>query len=429
VTKSFDRMKVGNRTCVRYHDEMTATDQLQRLETLDVASLSMSEVSRALVDVRVVRGRTDQLEAALAQRVRELHRAGQASPPADALGHAGRTSRRAAERAERRADALNDAPSLDSALGRGAVSAEHADVVASSVAQLDDAERRNVFERETEITQLAAENSPDAFRRKLRKLVDEVTDADRLSRDERQRAATTASLRRDDETGMHVFIAKLTPEDGNRLRRRLEHEVAALAQQPRHRGLRRDQLRVRAFMGLVMGGACSSSLAPAEVGVMIDHQTLVSGLHESSVCEYSDGTPIPVGTARRHACEADIIPIVMGGDGQPLDVGRARRLATRAQRVALRSMYRTCAAANCDRDFDQCHVHHLDDWVSGGPTDLGNLVPLCSFHHHRAHEGRWRLQLDPSTRQLTITLPSGHRHSTSMPDVMNGHDRSERDAA
>jgi hypothetical protein len=30
-------------------------------------------------------------------------------------------------------------------------------------------------------------------------------------------------------------------------------------------------------------------------------------------------------------------------------------------------------------------------WLDGGPTDLDNLVPLCSRHHHLHHEGRFRL--------------------------------------
>ena len=81
-------------------------------------------------------------------------------------------------------------------------------------------------------------------------------------------------------------------------------------------------------------------------------------------------------------------------------------------------MYRTCAIDGCDHHFDRCHIHHLDEWDDLGPTDLDNLLPLCSFHHHRAHEGRWRLQLDPSTRQLDVRLPNGQLHSRSQPDLL-----------
>jgi hypothetical protein len=59
-----------------------------------------------------------------------------------------------------------------------------------------------------------------------------------------------------------------------------------------------------------------------------------------------------------------------------------------------------------------------------GLTDLDNLVPVCSFPRHRVHEGRRRLQLDPSTRQLTVTLPVSSIHSESIPDHLT-----ERNAA
>jgi hypothetical protein len=134
--------------------------------------------------------------------------------------------------------------------------------------------------------------------------------------------------------------------------------------------------------------------------------------------EYSDGSLIPAETARRHACTANVIPIVLDGDGQPLDVGRTNRFATPSQRAALRAMYRTCAIGGCNHKFDRCDIHHLDEWDNLGPTDLVNMAPLCAFHHHRAHEGRWRLQLDPSTRQLTVHLPDGTLHSQSLPDII-----------
>ena len=58
------------------------------------------------------------------------------------------------------------------------------------------------------------------------------------------------------------------------------------------------------------------------------------------------------------------------------------RLATYKQRLALRAMHATCAVEGCDMDFDWCEIHHLHPWEHGGLTDLDNLVPLCSYHHH-----------------------------------------------
>jgi len=63
-------------------------------------------------------------------------------------------------------------------------------------------------------------------------------------------------------------------------------------------------------------------------------------------------------------------------------------------------------------------MHHLAEWDDFGPSDIDNLIPVCSFHHHRVHQGRWRLQLDASTRQLTVTLPDSTHHTTSLPDLL-----------
>ena len=109
---------------------------------------------------------------------------------------------------------------------------------------------------------------------------------------------------------------------------------------------------------------------------------------------------------RRLCATAIIVPIVLGDDGEVLDVGRQHRLATRAQRRALRAMYRTCAHPDCNVAFDACRIHHVVYWERGGRTDLDNLIPLCETHHHLVHEGGWTLQLFPDRRTIW-RLPDG----------------------
>jgi 5-methylcytosine-specific restriction endonuclease McrA len=59
----------------------------------------------------------------------------------------------------------------------------------------------------------------------------------------------------------------------------------------------------------------------------------------------------------------------------------------------------------CDISYHHCQIHHINYWENGGRTDLDNMVPLCSRHHHAAHEGRWTLKLEPETRILTASPP------------------------
>ncbi|MBO0841621.1 MAG: DUF222 domain-containing protein, partial [Nocardioides sp.] len=98
-----------------------------------------------------------------------------------------------------------------------------------------------------------------------------------------------------------------------------------------------------------------------------------------------DGEKITAGEARRMACNAQIIPVVLGTDSEVLDVGRASRLATPVQRRALRVRYQTCCAEGCDIPAPWTDVHHLTPWSQGGLTNLQDLVLLCNHHHHVIH--------------------------------------------
>jgi Domain of unknown function (DUF222)/HNH endonuclease len=126
----------------------------------------------------------------------------------------------------------------------------------------------------------------------------------------------------------------------------------------------------------------------ATVLVQVDEQHLRDGLASAGL---DGGTRISVGQARRLACNAGIVPVVLGGASEVLDLGRKRRLHTEGQRRALAISYDTCAAEGCERPFSWCEVHHPHAWSRGGRTDLGNALPLCGYHHRRAHDERFSL--------------------------------------
>ena len=130
-----------------------------------------------------------------------------------------------------------------------------------------------------------------------------------------------------------------------------------------------------------------------ELIVTIGLEALRSGL---GAAETETGVAITAAEARRLACNAAIIPAVLGGESVPLDLGRTRRLHTKQQRRALSLVHRTCAVETCERPFAWCEIHHPDPWSAGGPTDLRNALPLCGHHHRKAHDPRWRIGQHPS---------------------------------
>ena len=143
-----------------------------------------------------------------------------------------------------------------------------------------------------------------------------------------------------------------------------------------------------------------------EMVVIIDLHTLLHGLHERSIISNGHNVELPVESYRRMACNASIIPVVLDGDGVALDEGRAKRLATSKQRLALYAMYDTCGIPGCTVSSRHCQPHHIR-WSSNfGNTDLDNLIPVCSRHHHAVHEGGWQLVMHRN-RSLTITYPDG----------------------
>lgn len=123
--------------------------------------------------------------------------------------------------------------------------------------------------------------------------------------------------------------------------------------------------------------------------VRIDLDQLLSGIGMGTL---DAGGAISAGEARRLACEAGIIAGVFGGDSLPLDLGRETRLHSRHQRMALAMRHDTCAAEGCDRPFAWTEIHHPHWFSRGGRTDLVNAVPLCHWHHRRAHDDRWDLR-------------------------------------
>jgi hypothetical protein len=103
-------------------------------------------------------------------------------------------------------------------------------------------------------------------------------------------------------------------------------------------------------------------------------------------------------TARRIACDAEIIPAVLGGADEVLDLGRSTRTWTRAQRRAARLRDKGCVFPDCQVGLDRCQLHHDKHWAHGGHTDLANGIHLCYFHHWLVHHTNWTITRNPAGR-------------------------------
>jgi hypothetical protein len=117
--------------------------------------------------------------------------------------------------------------------------------------------------------------------------------------------------------------------------------------------------------------------------------------------------------ARRLACDAHIIPVVLGTRSEPMDVGRTTRTVPAAMRKA--AIYRDCGRVfpGCDRPPRWCDVHHVDHWLDEGPTSLGNLALLCRRHHTLTHHSDWQMTMDADGNTQVHPTPAHKSGATT----------------
>lgn len=136
----------------------------------------------------------------------------------------------------------------------------------------------------------------------------------------------------------------------------------------------------------------SAGGVPATVVVTMDLETLTGGLKAASL---DTGPRISAGEARRLACRAGVIPMVLGGPSVVLDAGRKRRFHSQAQRVAMGIRDGGCTAAGCDVPPGLTQAHHDEtSWSRGGGTSVATGRLYCPRHHRLAHDAAYLRSID-----------------------------------
>ncbi|MCO8276743.1 HNH endonuclease [Actinoplanes sp. TRM 88003] len=144
---------------------------------------------------------------------------------------------------------------------------------------------------------------------------------------------------------------------------------------------------------------------PPQLAVTVAFDPLTRALGAATT---DTGNRLSPETARRLACDARILPVVLGGAGQILDAGRTRRLAGGTLRRALHVRDGGCVFPHCDRPPRWTDAHHIVSWLDGGPTALDNLALLCREHHRLVHHptAGWQIRLGPDRKPEFIPPPA-----------------------
>ena len=362
---------------------------LLTVPTLPVRQVSMEQLQERLQStVRV----ENQAAAIRAEVVAEMERRRGTALAEAALREDALLPRRRSRSEVETARQLQDLPKTWEGLQSGEISFDNARIIAGAA-------RRGEID-EGELADLAKTLSPDKFAAAVRKHEQARSADDGVSKLEHQRSRRFARIKTDIEDGMTVMYGRFDPVTGARI----ETAVSQMMNRLWHK----EDSGNRATAGQRMADAMARLLTREGNGrpqntrllVMADFDTVSGQLGDPRL---EDGTPVPAGTLRRLACDAQILPAIFAGPSVPLDLGRARRTASGPQRAALVARDKRCIG--CGAKASWCQAHHIKHWQDGGPTDLDNMCLLCSRCHHKVHDQDWTVHKAPTGRYFLRRPP------------------------
>ncbi|MGY0386661.1 DUF222 domain-containing protein [Nocardioides sp. WG-D5] len=280
---------------------------------------------------------------------------------------------------------------LDAIEADPAASAE--DLILAEKLLVDHATRLTANELRIVGKRILAEINPDRF---------EAAEAKALQREEEHAQRRTFFSSRDNGDGTIDIHARVTRAIGARLRTILDSLAQPRKLSAQDKGIKMpyDRLLGQAFARVIEtydvdqlprhGGHATTVFITMRVeDLRKDLGTAALGFH---------GDQITAAEARRMACNADLIPVVLGTDSEILDLGRTTRLAHPVQHRALRLRDKCCQAEDCDAPAAWTEAHHLKPWSQGGKTDMANLVLLCASDHRRIHDPNYTYERLPDRR-------------------------------
>lgn len=155
-----------------------------------------------------------------------------------------------------------------------------------------------------------------------------------------------------------------------------------------------EMCRVVASDPTLMRHTRPASAAKAQIIITIGADAMEGRLGAHGFGTDGHDHPLTPETIRRLACDAHLIPAVLGSDSAVLDLGRSARFATPDQVRYLRLRDKGCTFPGCDRPPSWCEAHHLREWQADlGETNVDQLALLCTRHHTDIHARRLRGEL------------------------------------
>ena len=388
---------------------------------------------RRLEEHLVVLGRAKSRLAAMeVAAVAELSRRRGEAEAASVLRDRLKQSRGAAKREVKHAGRLAGLPATARALADGAISPQHARLIAEAA----EAAAPGSGIDEDELLKAAERQPADTFGRAVRDHLHERSRNNLSERRRVQRAQRRLSFKQQPD-GMFEMFGRFDPVSGSRIEVALAATSNSLWRSENPKNRPTPQQRLADALELLItrgdpnantngeggartktkakskdktrGGAQGAAAAGrsndaestgtaktgngapgADLLVIADYDILTGTLRDARLL---NGTPLSAEELIGLACDARILPALFNAKSQPLWLGRGKRHASAAQRTALAERDRGCI--NCGASPIWCQAHHIKHWAHGGTTDLDNLCLLCSTCHHQVHDHDATITRDP----------------------------------
>jgi hypothetical protein len=318
-----------------------------------------------------------------------------------------------ANRLARAAERLAGLPVLAAAFAAGTVSLDKILLVAPVASPVSD----------EKLTGIAVSASVAQLQRICSALRD-------LDRDESPEAKARRAVKRgvssSRDDGLVKIIAVLEPEEAaivlaavdSRVEENWRHDREVESDVPRRElsDRRADALVECCTDALVTGPEPVVRGEKIEVRVNVDEGVL-RGDRDDGVCEIEGIGAVTPSVVRRLLCDARVCTVREELDAI-FNQGRSIRTPNRRQRRALQRRDGGCRFPGC-RMRRYVDAHHVLPWEWDGPTDMDNLVLLCTAHHALFHEGDYRIECLGGGR-FEFLRPDGRPLAPSPPRARPG---------
>ena len=221
------------------------------------------------------------------------------------------------------AERIVDHPNCAAAHTAGRSTCRHLRMITSTVKNLPETDRETAEEILLRAAEHVDPNTLARLARELEATVAPEVEAERAARRFRSRYLSVATT----FAGMVHINGLLDAETGAALQAALAPLTAPQGQEdPRSAGQRRaDALGLLARHALASDQLPDLNGARPVIQVTIDWDTLHAGIGTGRIGSPGHDLPLDVDTIRRLACDANILPVILGGPSAVLDIGRASK--------------------------------------------------------------------------------------------------------